>query len=219
MPTWQIAHSRAWKAQVPYLARHFRVVTFDARGNGRSDRPSGPERYADTEIVGDAVAVLGATGTDQAVAVGFSMSGWWAPLLAALHPERVTGLALVTPICPLEPLPIPETFAEEQPDDEGWARFNAHSFHRDYRGFLKFFFSQVYSEPHSSKHVEDAVAWALETTPDVLVDTILAAGGWADPNEVYGKVGCPSLVISGTADRPWPRPIPRPPPRRSTPRW
>ena len=38
-----IPHSRHWKAQVPYLSRHFRVVTFDGRGNGRSDRPQGAE--------------------------------------------------------------------------------------------------------------------------------------------------------------------------------
>ena len=40
LPPWAIVHSRFWKLQVPYLARHFRVVTFDARGNGRSDRPA-----------------------------------------------------------------------------------------------------------------------------------------------------------------------------------
>jgi predicted glycosyltransferase len=37
-PTWEIVHSRFWKCQIPYLARHARVVTFDPRGNGRSDR-------------------------------------------------------------------------------------------------------------------------------------------------------------------------------------
>ena len=40
LPTWSIIHSRHWKAQIPYLARHFRVLTFDGRGNGRS-RPAG----------------------------------------------------------------------------------------------------------------------------------------------------------------------------------
>ena len=40
LPTWSIIHSRHWKAQIPYLARHARVVTFDGRGNGRSDRPA-----------------------------------------------------------------------------------------------------------------------------------------------------------------------------------
>jgi len=43
LPTWSIVHSRFWKAQIPYLARHHRVLTFDGRGNGRSARP-GPAR-------------------------------------------------------------------------------------------------------------------------------------------------------------------------------
>ena len=44
-PTWSIIHSRHWKMQIPYLARHSRVLTFDGRGNGRSDRPAEPEAY------------------------------------------------------------------------------------------------------------------------------------------------------------------------------
>ncbi|MGH9037808.1 MAG: alpha/beta fold hydrolase, partial [Acidimicrobiia bacterium] len=200
MPTWQIAHSRIWKSQVPYLARHFRVVTFDARGNGRADRPAGPERYADTEIAGDAVAVLDATGTELAVTVGFSMGGWWATLLAAEHPERVSGLVLVAPLCLLEPFPVLDIFTVPLPVEEGWARFNQYSFHRDCGGFLKFFFSQMYTEPHSTKQVEDGVAWALETTPDVMVDTVLAVADWADAKQAHGRVACPALVVCGTAD-------------------
>ena len=38
IPPWQIVHSRVWKAQVPYLARHFRVLTLDPPGSGRPDR-------------------------------------------------------------------------------------------------------------------------------------------------------------------------------------
>ena len=40
IPPWQIVHSRIWKTQIPYLARHFRVLTFDPPGNGRSGRPT-----------------------------------------------------------------------------------------------------------------------------------------------------------------------------------
>src|SRR5947207_12566912 len=73
LPTWSIVHSRVWKMQVPYLARHCRVVTHDGRGNGRSDRPAGPEAYAEAEFAADALAVMAATGTERAIIIGESM--------------------------------------------------------------------------------------------------------------------------------------------------
>src|SRR3712207_9014318 len=57
-----------------YLSRHFRVVTFDGRGNGRSDRPEGAAAYRNEEYAADALAVLDATGTERAVVVGLSRS-------------------------------------------------------------------------------------------------------------------------------------------------
>src|SRR5438132_3696853 len=89
LPTWSLIHSRHWKMQIPYLARHCRVVTFDGRGNGRSDRPEEPEAYDEREFAADAIAVMDATATDRAMIVGFSMGVQRGLLLAADHPERV----------------------------------------------------------------------------------------------------------------------------------
>ena len=52
VPSNPIVHSRQWKAQVPYLSRHYRVVTFDGRGNGRSDRPVAPAAHTEEASVG-----------------------------------------------------------------------------------------------------------------------------------------------------------------------
>ena len=54
-----IVNSRVWKGQVPYFARHgFRVITFDARGNGRSERP---KRLPTEDLAQDTLSVLDAT--------------------------------------------------------------------------------------------------------------------------------------------------------------
>ena len=82
LPTWSIIHSRTWKMQIPYLARHCRVLTFDGRGNGKSDRLQEPEAYAEAEFAADAIAVMDATGTDRAVVMGLSMGAQRGLILA-----------------------------------------------------------------------------------------------------------------------------------------
>jgi pimeloyl-ACP methyl ester carboxylesterase len=67
LPTWSIVHSRCWKQQIPDFARRQRALTFDPRGNGRSDRPSDPAAYSEEEFSADALAVMDAAGVDQAV--------------------------------------------------------------------------------------------------------------------------------------------------------
>ena len=103
LPTWSLLHSRVWKAQIPYLSRHFRVVTFDGRGNGRSDRPSEPEAYAEPEFAADALAVMDATDTQQAVLVSLSRGAERSLHIGAGHPERVAGMVFIAPALPLPP--------------------------------------------------------------------------------------------------------------------
>ena len=204
MPTWSIVHSRHWKAQVPYLARHFRVLTFDGRGNGRSDRPYDPGAYSDQKFVADALSVLEATDTERAVVAGVSFGGHWTALLAGFHPERVEGAILIgTPTSLVPPHPQRSTypFEEELDADQGWAKYNLHYWRRDYAGFADFFFSQIFSEPHSTKQREDAVAWALETDADTLVATRLTERITGESERAaLEAIACPVLVIHGTDD-------------------
>ncbi len=171
LPTWSIIYSRHWKMQIPYLARHCRVVTFDGRGNGRSDRPEAG--YDEREFAADALAVMDATGTGRAVIVSLSLGAQRALLLAAGHPDRVAGAVFIAPFTPLGSFDPPFPWDEELSTGEGWAKWNRHYWLRDYRGFLEFFFSQMFNEPHSTKPAEDCVGWGLETTAETLVATEL----------------------------------------------
>jgi pimeloyl-ACP methyl ester carboxylesterase len=205
LPTWSIAHSRIWKAQVPYLARHLRVVTFDGRGNGRSDRPTESAAYEPREFSADALAVLDAVGVAAAWVVSFSRGSTWAVLLAAEHPERVRGTVFIAPSISLAPGHRREIdFNQVHADPanlQGWQRYNRHSWLADYRGFLEFFFNQMFTEPHSSKQIEDCIGWGLETTPEILVATEEARGlPGAELRELCARLHCPSLVIHGDAD-------------------
>jgi pimeloyl-ACP methyl ester carboxylesterase/predicted glycosyltransferase len=199
LPTWSIIHSRHWKMQIPYLARHCRVVTFDGRGNGRSDRPEAG--YDEREFAADALAVMDATGTGRAVIVSLSLGAQRALLLAAGHPERMAGAVFIAPFTPLGSADPPDPWDEELATDEGWAKWNRHYWLRDYRGFLEFFFSQMFSEPHSTKPAEDCVGWGLETTAETLVTAELGGKlGEQETRELCRRLRCPVLVIQGTAD-------------------
>ena len=75
----------------------------------------------------------------------------------------------IGPRIPLAPRPSRSVlYPFEEPFDtyEGWAKVNRHYWLDDFRGFLEFFFSQMFTEPHSTKQIEDCVGWGLETTPD-----------------------------------------------------
>ncbi len=207
LPTWSIIHSRFWKLQIPDLARRHRVITFDPRGNGRSDRPAEADAYAESEYASDALAVMDATGTGRAVVVSLSLGAQRALVLASEHPERVIGAVFIGAALPL-PAPISARepagrFSEELDTDEGWAKYNSHYWRRNFRGFLEFFFGECFSEPYSTKPIDDTVGWGLETDPESLILGEFAAGleGQDDVLERCARVRCPVLVIHGREDR------------------
>ena len=89
--------SRSWKKQVPHFSQYYRVVTFDIRGHGRSDKPIEP--YSIELFAADTRELLKALGTSPAHVVGFSMGGMVAFQLAVDTPEMVRSLVAVN-CCP-----------------------------------------------------------------------------------------------------------------------
>jgi pimeloyl-ACP methyl ester carboxylesterase len=206
LPTWSIVNSRHWKAQIPYFARHFRVLTFDGRGNGLSDRPPDPDDYTDEVFAADALAVMDATDTRSAALVSLSAGSRWALLMAAEHPQRVAAAAFIGPQAPLargceERVKAMEHFDRSRREYEGWQKYNRHYWVKDYRGFLEYFFTHAINEPHSTKQIEDAVGWGLETSPETLISTSEAPGINEElARDLARSVSCPVLVLHGDRD-------------------
>ena len=122
LPSAPIVHSRQWKGQIHFLSRFSRVITYDGRGNGLSDRPTDPDAYADDRMVADIATVMDATEMDRAVLVGLCIDGVWRSIrLAAEQPDRVLGIVAfavgVPRIAPAQPHYVAATaaFDEELP--------------------------------------------------------------------------------------------------------
>lgn len=213
MPTWTIIHSRFWKMQVPYLARHFRVVTFDGPGNGRSTRSLDVDSYGIETQARHALDVLDATGTDRAVLVSLSKASMWSLWLGSEHQERVLGQVFIDPTLPLTPqaserASIAETFTKVLENPQGWEKYNAHHWLTNYQDFVEFFFSQCFSEAHSTKQREDSVGWAMETNGQVLIADLNIEELTLDRETILDwceRVTNPVLVIHGDDDHISPR--------------
>ena len=180
-----VTYSRMWKHQIPYLSRYFRVITMDPRGNGRSDRP--PTGYDLDTRYGDLVAVLDEVARPPFALVAFSCAAPLAFRYAVDHPDRLSHLILLS-----------GQYAESvpQPFEDRVARV----IRDDFDNWRARLFKRIFPEPHSLKGIEDCVAWAGETTPEVLIESLRAIDG-IDLYDLLGRIRVPTLALHGTQDK------------------
>ena len=207
IPPWSIVHSRIYKAQLSYFGERFRCIAYDGRGNGKSDRPADVAAYSLDEYVADALAIMDATDAGQTILVGLSFGGFLACVLAAHHPERVQAAVLAGTVASIGanyPYLSPKHFLTKHESPEGWNKYNREHWLADYPDFAEHFVRNIFSEPHSTKQIEDGIAWANETTGPVLIKTVeaRAISPQFDVSEaMYRKIRCPLLVIHGDNDQ------------------
>ena len=209
LPTWSLLHARHWKFQIPYLARHFRVVAMDGLGNGRSGRCRETARYEVAEFARDCLAVLDVTATERAAMVGLSRGGQYLLELARMAPERVAGAAFISPRFPYTA--IPQASEADQPlghrslgveRHPWWRHEDWGARQREYAAFAEWFVGRCLPEPHSTKGIEDGVRWALDTDADTMAATIDAAvhRDRETLSQLARGLPGPVLVIQGALD-------------------
>ena len=176
LPTWCIVPAEIWKLQVAYLARRTRVITFDPRGNGASDRPEygvGVRRASSRRRTRSTCSTRpGPSGPWWSGCPWATCTRWTSP---SDHPDRVAAWVAIAPAIrdlatfPPERQASFDRWSEDTGDDDGWGRYNRFSWLRDYPGFLDFFFDQLVPEEHSTKLIEDLVGWGRGTDGETLV--------------------------------------------------
>ena len=181
LPTWSLVHSRIWKMQIAYFARHFRVLTMDGLGNGRSDRCRDPRAL---RADGVRARLPGRDGRDRHRAGGdgaprrvapstcWSWRGW-RPSASPAPPS--SARCSPTPPSHWSVLLSRSPCALPQRRRRSYPLVGAHErgplARRTTRQFAEWFFSRCLPEPHSTKGIEDGVGWALDTDPETLIAT------------------------------------------------
>jgi len=181
--------TRDWEYQVPVLKKKFKVITVDARGHGRSDKPAGPYNVA--QFAADMAEFIRMMKTGPLHVVGLSMGGVIAFQLAVDYPDLVRSMCIVNA--------GPELLLPRLQDK--------------FMLFTRLFIVRVLGmrmtgrklagEMFPHKHQEEFKKklidrWA-ENDKGAYLDTVKALVGWSVAGRI-GRITCPVLVVRGELD-------------------
>jgi len=178
----------SWDPVVPGLAERFRVLYFDNRGIGDSDKPEGP--YTAQLMADDALQVLDEAGVERAHVLGASLGGMIAQEVAVAAPERVEKLVL----CCTTPggaatVPMPEVTVR---------LFQEAALLAPDVALRRFVENALGAEPPAGVAAE-LYRRRLENPPDPAGWQAQAAAGTTYPGP-DGDITQPTLIITGTDD-------------------
>jgi pimeloyl-ACP methyl ester carboxylesterase len=183
---------RGWDFVRDDFAAHYRVITFDHRGTGQSDKPADPP-YSTRGFANDAVALLDVLGIQRAHAYGISMGGRICQWLGIEHGDRIGALVLgcTTP---------GNAHGIQRPAD-----VNAHMANRpkDPEEAMQFLLEQMVSPEWAAAHPEyvaERRERALHPIPAFAQKLHYPASEGHDSWDLLPTITAPTLVIHGTND-------------------
>jgi pimeloyl-ACP methyl ester carboxylesterase len=185
-----LVDARSWGEVPSRTGDRARVLVYDSRGFGRSDRPSG--NYSVPEFVGDLCGLWDAVGIERSHLIGFSQGGVTAQATTIEAPERVSSMMLVG------------TFAYRADAERAVAKDRASAALRDGIGSqLETHVERVFAPGFATRHPETVKTYLapfLDNDPSSFAQTMVAMSE-IDLRPQLGSVRVPTTVVVGEHDR------------------
>ena len=188
------ANATSWEMQIPDFSREYRVIAFDNRGAGRSDKPKSP--YTMPQMADDAVGMLDHLGIGSAHVFGMSMGGMIALELALRYPQRVRALVLGGTMAggPKAVLAGPQLIQQ-------WASTATLPMEQAIENGLRFLYSEEFIARNRERLMQRALEMAhLQPPMDALQRQFMAVAQF-NTHERLGEIKAPTLIIAGTDDK------------------
>jgi pimeloyl-ACP methyl ester carboxylesterase len=183
------ASSQDWEHQVPEFSHHYRVITPDLRGFGRSAKPQGP--YSIAQFSADMLALLDILGVKQCHLLGLSMGGAVAFQMALDQPRRFKTLIIVNSSPSFE-------LNSWRRRLMAWTRILVpHVF--GMRAWSHHVVKRLFPKPEQSELRARLVARSSSNDRDAYVAAVHALKGWTVERRL-GEIRIPTLVISAEFD-------------------
>lgn len=181
--------ARDWELQVAEFSKTYRVITFDLRGHGQSDKPPGP--YSMSVFAADTAGLLAALGIESAHVAGLSLGGAIAFQLAIDSPALVRTLVIVNS--------APEFVVRTFKDRMGvWQRFAIVRL-LGMRRMGEVLSKRLFPKPeHAPLRATFVDRWA-ENDPRAYQNAMRALIGWSVMDKL-GSIRCPTLVVAADQD-------------------
>ena len=178
-----------WAFQVEEFSKHYRVITFDVRGHGQSDKPPGP--YGVELFARDTAGLIGALEAAPAHVIGISMGGMIAFQLAVDRPDLVKSLVIVNSYPELVPRSLKDRLQVVQ-------RFLIVKL-LGMRKMGEVLAGRLFPKPeHAALRELFADHWA-QNDPKAYQETMKALVGWS-VTERLGEIEAPTLVVAADQD-------------------
>lgn len=175
-----------------------RVIAFDQRGHGLSDKPAARGDYTTDRLVADVNDLLDALGIERADILGHSLGGGVALHFALAHGARLRKLALAAPVC-LTSIRLPTVGRLLAPSfTDHFARYLTP------RWLTKVLLRSTYGDPRRVRDPDVDEYWAPSQFPNYYraARALVEEFNWnALAPERLSTIDCRTLVILSTADR------------------